>query len=476
VAKGQNDTLAHKSSRRIIRIAAEKIKVIKKPDPATVSSLEKSISHLGLLHPPIINAQHEVVTGAARVTAAQNTKAGKILVTILPPGVSATKQEVVALHENLVRKMLSAGELCRAVARFDELNKKLFPAAGKKGGDHGNQFSGGKSPKDHHPATAKLLSNGKPSLERTYQSYLALNNKLLPAVDDYIRSKPIWNNRKELIKLATLGPPEQLAIAKLISTGEARHVEHAQRVYQRAQLKKAAAPHNLKPLEKPLVYRAETLQEKVALLAEHGAPNLFFTDPEWREDSLYMFSELEELVQARGADDCHLLCGCGSAFLDEVIYRLCRLDRNPPWLKFRGIICLHFTTPIRVPRWTAQFHWLPVLMFTKACYNASPYTYPNFFDGCGPDHRLHQWGMPVTDVAWFIKRFSPENALVCDPYAGAGSTAIAALTLGRRFIGFEKDQVLVDLANNRVALFLATGKDEWQPETTSACLPQALAS
>jgi hypothetical protein len=241
VAKGQNDAQAHKNDRRTIRISAEKIKVTKKPDPATVSSLEKSIASLGLLHPPLINAQHEVVAGAARVTAAQNTKAGKILATVLPPGVSATEQELLALHENLLRKILPAGEHCRALGRYDELNKKLFPDAGKKGGAHGNQFSGGQSPKGHHPATAKLLSNGKPSLERTYQSYLALNSKLLPAVDEYIRSKPIWNNRRELIKLAALQPTEQLAISKVISTGEARNVEHAMRAYERAKLEKVAA-------------------------------------------------------------------------------------------------------------------------------------------------------------------------------------------------------------------------------------------
>lgn len=50
-----------------------------------------------------------------------------------------------------------------------------------------------------------------------------------------------------------------------------------------------------------------------------------------------------------------------------------------------------------------------------------------------------------------IKSLSNEGDVVLDPFSGSGTTAVAALQLGRKYIGFEISQEYVDIANKRIA-------------------------
>ncbi len=58
--------------------------------------------------------------------------------------------------------------------------------------------------------------------------------------------------------------------------------------------------------------------------------------------------------------------------------------------------------------------------------------------------------------------------VVCDPFVGSGSAAIAALKYGCSFIGSDISEKSVSLAKQRVNTFLATGVDPNQPQT--ACV------
>lgn len=54
--------------------------------------------------------------------------------------------------------------------------------------------------------------------------------------------------------------------------------------------------------------------------------------------------------------------------------------------------------------------------------------------------RVHVSQKPVALMRWCIEKLKvPPSGIVCDPYMGSGSTAIAALGLGYRFVGVEID-------------------------------------
>lgn len=65
--------------------------------------------------------------------------------------------------------------------------------------------------------------------------------------------------------------------------------------------------------------------------------------------------------------------------------------------------------------------------------------------------RLHSTQKPIAVMKWNIEqlRLQP-GALICDPYMGSGTTGIAALQLGYRFIGIEMDEHYFDVATKRI--------------------------
>jgi len=66
-------------------------------------------------------------------------------------------------------------------------------------------------------------------------------------------------------------------------------------------------------------------------------------------------------------------------------------------------------------------------------------------------NKNHSATFPVDLPAWFIKLFTKEGELVLDPFMGSGTTAIAALRLGRHFVGMELNDKYHRVALERIA-------------------------
>lgn len=64
--------------------------------------------------------------------------------------------------------------------------------------------------------------------------------------------------------------------------------------------------------------------------------------------------------------------------------------------------------------------------------------------------RLHPTMKPVEVMQWCIEMLDKNAQVICDPYMGSGSTGVAALRLGRRFIGIELDRRYFDVACERI--------------------------
>ncbi|MDQ6631370.1 MAG: site-specific DNA-methyltransferase [Verrucomicrobiota bacterium] len=62
----------------------------------------------------------------------------------------------------------------------------------------------------------------------------------------------------------------------------------------------------------------------------------------------------------------------------------------------------------------------------------------------------HPAVFPVDLPAFFIKLFCPENGLVCDPFAGSGTTGIAAIALSRRCLLIDNNAVYCKTAASRL--------------------------
>jgi len=66
---------------------------------------------------------------------------------------------------------------------------------------------------------------------------------------------------------------------------------------------------------------------------------------------------------------------------------------------------------------------------------------------CGPTR--HSAAYPVALPEFFIKLFAKPKSLVLDPFAGSGTTGVAALRLGRSYIGIDVQASSIALAKER---------------------------
>ena len=68
------------------------------------------------------------------------------------------------------------------------------------------------------------------------------------------------------------------------------------------------------------------------------------------------------------------------------------------------------------------------------------------------ESRVHATQKPVSLMRWCLEMCSAaENAVVLDPFCGSGTTGVACMQTGRRFIGIEIDPGYATIARRRIA-------------------------
>lgn len=82
----------------------------------------------------------------------------------------------------------------------------------------------------------------------------------------------------------------------------------------------------------------------------------------------------------------------------------------------------------------------------------------NGFARAGNEERFaHPTQKPLPLMAWCIQQAGmPETIL--DPFMGSGTTGVAAIQLGRKFIGIERDEKYFDIACRRIEQAVAQGQ------------------
>lgn len=88
----------------------------------------------------------------------------------------------------------------------------------------------------------------------------------------------------------------------------------------------------------------------------------------------------------------------------------------------------------------------PIVVFPKVRFGAMQH-----FIAYNGDNEYHPTQKPLPLMRWLVQGVSAAGETILDPFMGSGSTGVAAIKLGRKFIGIEIEPKYFDVACTRIA-------------------------
>ena len=170
-----------------------------------------------------------------------------------------------------------------------------------------------------------------------------------------------------------------------------------------------------------------------------------FTDPEYIAESWQnAYARLAELASRALKPHGFLFTYAPQAHLDEIMDLLRYSTLNPKRnLQYFWIIqSLNKGPHQKAYKWNAICKHKPILVFQKADGFDDLHGSRRCFSDVVNGYRqkaFHPWQQSVHDVLGIISRFMVPGEILLDPYAGTGTSLIAANLLGMDWLGFEID-------------------------------------
>ena len=121
--------------------------------------------------------------------------------------------------------------------------------------------------------------------------------------------------------------------------------------------------------------------------------------------------------------------------------------------------------PANLPRWTDEqaWAWQNGGKANWRVFTSTMIDMPKLASGCMATERLidsvgktsHPTQKPVALMAKFVE---VSTGTILDPFMGSGTTGVAAIQLGRKFIGIEREPKYFDIARTRIEQAVAQGQ------------------
>lgn len=121
-------------------------------------------------------------------------------------------------------------------------------------------------------------------------------------------------------------------------------------------------------------------------------------------------------------------------------------------LAFRWAVCWRYATSERTPDQARRVFdgWKPVLVYHKGAMPGDATFLYDVVDSENLDKGSHEWGQSIKGFRQLVKAVTEPGETVCDPFVGGGTTAAAALSSGRAFVGCDIDEAAVHTTRERV--------------------------
>lgn len=171
---------------------------------------------------------------------------------------------------------------------------------------------------------------------------------------------------------------------------------------------------------------------------------LIFTDPPYDCESLPMYADMLKMASDVLVDGGSCLCYCGHLHIDKIIRY--GIDAG---LRFYWVCaCLHVKKAL-MPRSGIRVGWKPILWFTKGeRFDTGRVVHDCRLDPA--EKESHAWQQSIDEAKSYIETLSDPGDLVFDPFCGSGTTSVAAIELGRRYLTCDVDADAISVAIERI--------------------------
>lgn len=228
------------------------------------------------------------------------------------------------------------------------------------------------------------------------------------------------------------------AAGKPVNYGDAIHAITRQRAedQRRGELHRPLA-------DLPAGIRWGDFRELASEIADNSV-ELVFTDPPYDRDSIPLFSdaakEAARILKPGGS----FIAYCGHIQLPEVLLT-CSQHLRYWWT----IANIHAGGETWMQRYGIHASWKPLVWFVKGTRGDVQTPVTDVISG-GREKTHHTWQQAASEAAYYIEKLTAPTGLVVDFFLGSGTTAVAAQSLGRPFLGFEIDRDAVASASDRL--------------------------
>lgn len=173
-----------------------------------------------------------------------------------------------------------------------------------------------------------------------------------------------------------------------------------------------------------------------------GSVDCIITDPPYPAEYLNEWSKLSLFAARKLKQNGFCIAYSGQMHLPNV---LMRLGKN---------LCYYWTFALYhggasqiVNGVNLMCRWKPVLVFQNSLHRIKlKNVFQDYFISEAREKDGHNWQQSISGVSYLIEMFTNPGDLICDPFAGSGTTIKAALAKDRRIVAAEIDEKSYNIA------------------------------
>ncbi len=189
---------------------------------------------------------------------------------------------------------------------------------------------------------------------------------------------------------------------------------------------------------------------------EDESVDVIVTDPPYPREYIPLYEDLSLVASRVLKQGGSLIVMIGQSYMPEVIERLGQ-HMNYHW-------CMSYQTPggqsPQLFQKRVNTFWKPVLWYVKGEYKGDYIGDVLKSPVNANEKNYHEWGQSLGGMLEIVERLTNPGDVILDPFLGGGTTGVAVVIKGRKFIGVDIESKNVEISRERIKEVYANARSQ----------------